>query len=67
MAHFTIPEEAETALYGAERALALMESTFATLGEAQFEGRCDELAAIFGIIREKVAVALTAARWQKGG
>ncbi|MEO1751539.1 hypothetical protein [Thiofaba sp. EF100] len=33
----------------------------AALGEAQFEGRCDELAAIFGIISEKVAAALVAA------
>lgn len=63
MAAFILPESAENALYLAERLAALMESTFAQLGDAQVEVQGSELSATFGLIRGQIAQAKDAARF----
>ncbi len=63
MAAFILPESAENDLYQAGRLAALMESAFAALGEAQAEVRGDELAADFGLLREKLDSARSACRF----
>lgn len=64
MAAFIIPEEAEHALFEADRALAALETVFAALGEAQLACRCDELAALIALVRRNVAQARESARFE---
>lgn len=63
MAAYLISEAAEHGLYEADRALAALETVFAALGEAQIECRCDELAALFALVRRRVAEARESARF----
>lgn len=63
-AHFEIPEEAENALYSADRALAMLELLAAAQGAQQIEAKGEELSAMLSLIRQQVRAALDAARFR---
>lgn len=64
MAAFIISEQAEHALYEADRALSALETILAALGEAQLECRCEELAALLALVRKPLAQAREQARFE---
>lgn len=51
MAHYTIPESAENALWQADQALAFVEMLAAQTGQAQIEAKGEEVAAFVGLVR----------------
>lgn len=63
MAHYTIPEEAETALWRADEALAFVETLAAQAGEQQIEVKGSEAAAFLALVRGLIHEARSRARF----
>ena len=54
MAHYTLSEEAETALYHADHALALVQTLASHAGDTQVEVTGEELACFMALVRQQV-------------
>jgi|GEM_PF-4628059 len=61
MSAWILPEEAEHALYEAEKVLSLLDSLVTHCDRIELEP--DELAAILALVRQRIAAARSAARF----
>lgn len=62
MAHFTISEEAENALYTSDLALSMVESLAVHAGDEQMEITGAELAALLVLVRDAIRRARESAQ-----